>query len=381
MFKAITNLSQTKKNIMKYMLVILILTSVFKNFKKIKTSTYHIRQISETQCDLIDNCYECNSPNSNCEWKNGQCVDSTSNDIKWYTKLDLCYFNDSDSKTYSDQNCDTAIRQSDDKSSTFTFTFQPNEDGNFGEENLFCHWEVSYDYLKSFSNFIWVDLEMKKKASVTFFFKIMRIIDNKTIENILEFDDTVTRKIYFEREEKVSKKFAFVTYFFSNSQFNKQPFSISIEFSKKTSKVTLYLVSAIIAFIALILAYLQIITCKKYFCEKKKNNVDKLNIPVKVFKDIFIKQKKLFNSKCPICLEDFKNENTIYITVCQHGFHCNCFEQYIAKNVKNNSCPLCDFKFRKYSITNNNIVNTNSNEHNALASLNTNSNRNSDNRV
>ena len=102
---------------------------------------------------------------------------------------------------------------------------------------------------------------------------------------------------------------------------------------------------------------------------------------MKVFKDIFIKQMKLFNSKCPICLEDFKNENKIYISVCKHGFHCNCFEQYIAKNVKNNSCPLCDFKFRKYSITNNKIVNTNSNEHNALASLNTNSNRNSDDRV
>ena len=381
MFKAITNLSQTKKNVMKYMLVILILTSVFTKIKKFKSRTYHFRQLSETQCDLIDNCYECNAPNSVCEWKNNQCVDSTSNDIEWYTKLDYCYYNDSDSKTFSDQNCDTAIRQYDDKSSTFTFTFQPNEDEKYGEENLFCHWEVSYDYLKSFSNFSWVDLEMEKKASVTFFFKIMRIIDNKTIENILEFDDKVTRKINFEREEKISKKFSFVTYFFSYSQFNQQPFSISIEFSNKASKVTLYLVSAIISFISLILAFLLIITCKKYFCEKKKKNADNLNIPVKVFKEILIKQKKLFNSKCPICLEDFKKENQIYIIECKHGFHCNCFEQFISKNVKNNSCPLCDFKFRKDNITNNNIINTNSNEHNALVSIQTNNNRNADNRV
>ena len=76
-----------------------------------------------------------------------------------------------------------------------------------------------------------------------------------------------------------------------------------------------------------------------------------------------------------------QNENKIYNTVCKHGFHCNCVEQYIAKNVKNNSCPLCDFKFRKDSITNNNNINTNSNEHNALVSFNPNSNRNSDNRV
>lgn len=363
MFKAIANLSQTKKNITKYLIAIIILSSIVNNLKKMHTKL-------ETQCDLIDNCYECNAPNSSCEWKNSKCINSSNlNNVAWYTKLDFCYLNDADSKTFSDQNCDTAIRQYNDKTSTFIFTFQKNEDEKYGENNLFCHWEVSYDYLKSFSNFSWVDLEMEKEATVTFFFKIMRITDSKTIENILEFDDSVTTKIGFEREEKISKKFEFVTYFFSYSQFNQQPFLISIEFSKKTSKVTLYLVSAIISFIALILAFLLLIICKRYFCSEKKKN-EKINIPIQEFKETLIKQKKLFNSKCPICLEDFKTSDRIYIIICKHGFHCTCFEQFIAKNVKNNSCPLCDFKFRKNIISLNNIINTNSNEHNVLNSNN-----------
>ncbi|XP_022899269.1 putative RING-H2 finger protein ATL21A [Olea europaea var. sylvestris] len=45
------------------------------------------------------------------------------------------------------------------------------------------------------------------------------------------------------------------------------------------------------------------------------------------------------SNACPICLEGYRPEETVRcISVCKHGFHANCIEQWLRKN---GTCPVC----------------------------------------
>ena len=51
--------------------------------------------------------------------------------------------------------------------------------------------------------------------------------------------------------------------------------------------------------------------------------------------------KKIFNNKCPICLEEFKFSDKLIFTSCYHVFHKYCIDESIEKG--NNTCPKCRF--------------------------------------
>jgi len=58
-------------------------------------------------------------------------------------------------------------------------------------------------------------------------------------------------------------------------------------------------------------------------------------------KQLYKKKKaRLTNSSCPICLDNFEKQTKIKILPCEHGFHSNCIEPWIADH-HNDSCPIC----------------------------------------
>ena len=51
-----------------------------------------------------------------------------------------------------------------------------------------------------------------------------------------------------------------------------------------------------------------------------------------------IKYKENEESKCVICIEDFKKGQTVYHLTCNHIFHVHCLNKELQKRLK---CPLC----------------------------------------
>jgi len=67
-------------------------------------------------------------------------------------------------------------------------------------------------------------------------------------------------------------------------------------------------------------------------------------IPEVVFSSALLGEKQpdcrhLTNVSCPICLENFHEKTRIKLLPCDHGFHQECIEPWIAAN--NDSCPIC----------------------------------------
>ena len=56
--------------------------------------------------------------------------------------------------------------------------------------------------------------------------------------------------------------------------------------------------------------------------------------PQLLYKDI----KTEVHFSCSICLEEFKSEETINLTDCNHVFHSKCIEKWACKNP---TCPYC----------------------------------------
>lgn len=53
--------------------------------------------------------------------------------------------------------------------------------------------------------------------------------------------------------------------------------------------------------------------------------------------------KNIIKNECMICLEDMMKTDILHKTHCEHYFHKNCFDKYIAANRRNKKkCPLCN---------------------------------------
>ncbi|CAG5103790.1 Oidioi.mRNA.OKI2018_I69.chr1.g937.t1.cds [Oikopleura dioica] len=80
-------------------------------------------------------------------------------------------------------------------------------------------------------------------------------------------------------------------------------------------------------------------------------------------------EKKIFRvlrsnkeSKCPICLEEFKSGDEIFrLPICKHDFHRNCIRPWLKKR---RTCPICrsDVLQSKIKEINNNNNNNNNND-------------------
>ena len=48
--------------------------------------------------------------------------------------------------------------------------------------------------------------------------------------------------------------------------------------------------------------------------------------------------KQPFNSSCPICLEDYRIDESIVLLTCKHGFHQHCIKRALSQKA---TCPYC----------------------------------------
>jgi len=97
----------------------------------------------------------------------------------------------------------------------------------------------------------------------------------------------------------------------------------------------------------------------KYFCRRNRvpprDRRRLRHIPEVLFtKDLLVKARgkrkvrsgcqknsriRLTNSICPICLDEFQNQNKIKLLPCDHGFHSECIGRWIVDH--SDSCPMC----------------------------------------
>ena len=87
--------------------------------------------------------------------------------------------------------------------------------------------------------------------------------------------------------------------------------------------------------------------------ENKRDNILLNDLPVFRYRKI----DKIKSKSCPICLEDYKEDDFIPYFHCEHYFHYKCFKECLItnSNTENNkefTCPVC-----RQKIMNQNFVN------------------------
>lgn len=375
MHKSLLILYSFKIGPVKYCSLLIIITFIFfyvitffsnnEIISELKTKNNILRHIDDAlNCSTKLTCYECNSPNSYCLWDNSNnlCVSLEDQYYgKWYNKLTLCYEKDYLSTSLSNSNCGRVTKGEEEGKYSFGLEVKNNL---YGIENLFCVWEVSYNYLREFSDYSYLNCSFIKPERTGYYFKILKDNNNQK-ESLIDFGEENDTELKYHFEEKLSKKTKYKIYYFSFVSFSKPPFQIEFSFVKKVSKVTLYMVTFVISFVALIFAIVLIIICKRYLGGGNRQNTSGYKEGT-YHKDL-ISKKQLFNNKCPICIDEFKQGKQIIILECKHGMHLNCFNLYMEKNKGNKTCPLCYFKIVSITETNEIINNNNNNNGNVIS--------------
>ena len=75
-----------------------------------------------------------------------------------------------------------------------------------------------------------------------------------------------------------------------------------------------------------------------------KDEIDEL-------KEKKINEKSKKNKECPICLEEFNDEDLVLSIHCEHNFHTNCIKKWLKEY--SNKCPLCKEEIISSSYLNN----------------------------
>ena len=80
----------------------------------------------------------------------------------------------------------------------------------------------------------------------------------------------------------------------------------------------------------------------------------------------------LYDLECPICLEEFDNNNYIIVDCCNKTFHISCIVEWYTKNPNNNHCFVCN----RYNSFCKEFIYHNDSSNISLASRDTSSNHN-----
>lgn len=324
------------------------------NKRNLKSFPINTRKLSnEIYCSKINSCFLCNGNNANqfpCIWQDGICrMDQNNfyNNSHWVIQLSQC--TDQNSFNIMEKYCGTLIENTNGD----TVTLQnANLYGETSISNLFCKWEYLHNKNSSFV----IKLKMISECKLS-------LTKKDTLTNSIQ-------EIYFE--DSLSEKYdyddsLYTLYYYSERRQNSKPFEISIE-SYQTfhiSKIILYLVASVGA-IVFLLTIIVLIFCFVKALSKSSSPVQenisnpssssnvstprKCLVTIKEFniKQVIMDKKiKLFNKKCPVCINELEEGDEIIITLCEHGFHSKCIEEWIMKApTKNNFCPLCNLNFK-----------------------------------
>ena len=302
-----------------------------------KIEKRNLELINNVSCAKFTSCFSCVSPNNEkdgCIWKNSQCISSTNSTeigLNWHNKLLQC--SDYTSKEMKEKYCG----------------YLSNEDGIakikgsllYGDDsvsNLFCTWE----YIKSSKKPLNVDIEKNENC----YLGIEVVKNSKTVYYEITGDDEFSEK--FINYDSIS------LFYFGGELQNKEPFKMSLEVNKfySFSQIALYLVIAAGVTLIIISLFMLGFFCMRFF-KRNKFKKPETTSHVKSFSNYiinftsFIDGIKIYNKKCPICLEEIINLDKVAILICFHGFHEKCLKEWILKDEeKNVFCPVCHLNFK-----------------------------------
>lgn len=73
--------------------------------------------------------------------------------------------------------------------------------------------------------------------------------------------------------------------------------------------------------------------------DQQHEAVSKRVLPAETVKEQIYEKNKCINDDCAICLEEFKDKETVQVVVtCQHLFHKQCIEMWLSVH---RNCPRC----------------------------------------
>ena len=298
-----------------------------KNLRILNQNYSNYLEKNNVSCNLLNECFSCNSPFFSCIYDNGICSEyKNENSIYnfWYSKLKFC--NDIDSMNIIENYCGKLVYNN---SNNKLLLSDSNLYGNNTIENLFCIWDIPTN---------------NKKIQILF-----DEIDNNIYLGFYNLNSNITsfkniNKKYSEKITLKNNELIKIIYFHKNKP-NLIPFKfeITIISPMKLSVIFLYISIGIIFILISILTITLIIFLKNGFSNFiLKNHIKKYEIE-KLKSVKYNKELNLFNENCPICLDEIMINSEIIILECNHGFHVQCLMKWIKYDILNNRhCPICN---------------------------------------
>lgn len=322
------------------------------------------------QCQNLTSCFDCNNPDRHCQWIDSNCLPSI-NEEKWINKLLQC--NDKDSRKSTEKYCHLATNKKRD-----TYYLKPSKDEM--DSGLFCKFSIDVNSKR-------VLISIHRSFRIYLGIEIIHYLDS-----LNEFDDNIPQNKEFETNDVKEMNI----FYYGNLPREESLFGIKVlKLSKSIGNTYIFIVilccavifvGLMVAFILFLFHYLKNKQIKKdstnvhpfgtilkqsnQSCgfekkskvdstidvgteiEDKSSNKDDKN-QYKDNKDSIILQEisfdsermKLFNEKCPLCLDKIEKESKIIISACFHGFHGKCMNTWVQNNKPNVFCPICHCKF------------------------------------
>lgn len=213
----------------------------------------------------------------------------------------------------------------------------------------------------------------KPKNAETITIKSNAPVNTIKIDIILERSKKPNKYIRVTNDEFISQynNVKLMTFhIFTSQMFDSNPFQIEIFQKKNKISVTTYLAISLIV-ISIIICVIGSVFCTKRmiaksnqrrrsFAQTNPHNQTE-NIDIEAKKELKKKIKNLLqndlkgikygtneenNEKiCTICLDEFKIDDTVSATKCQHLFHFKCISKWLNENITNLKCPNCNTNF------------------------------------
>ena len=298
-----------------------------KNLRILNQNYSNYLEKNDVSCNLINECFSCNSPLISCIYDNGVCSEyKNENSIYyfWYSKLKFC--NDIDSMNIIENYCGKLVYNN---SNNKLLLSDSNLYGNNTIENLFCIWDIPTNNKKIQILFDEIDNNIYLG-----FYNL-----NSDITSFKNINKKYSEKITLKNDESIK-----IIYFHNNKP-NSIPFKfeIAIISPMKLSVIILYISIGIIFIMIIILTITLIIFLKNGFSNFiLKNHIKKYEIE-KLKSVKYNKHLNLFNENCPICLDEIMINSEIIILECNHGFHVQCLMKWIKYDILNNThFPICN---------------------------------------
>lgn len=328
-----------------FLLIQIVIRSAYNNnFRLLQIDN---QQTTNEECNLITTCYECNSPLSKCQWEGYNCIYTGIPFYSsfWFDNLLQCQDDVSIKKSF-----DYCHIEHYKTNKTDTIWIKKSNDSYDFSGGLFCVFPIEAHSSK---------IKLGPSSSINVGMLGLKIINKKEI-------DKCFNEIPIEDKDLVLKDISqLILYYYANSKDVKEiPFQIEIESMELGWTITPIIIIQIIlgtllflvVMTGLLFLYISFYKRRKQTSRNQANNRTVKGNENTTSSDnhqslylecvIYDAEKvKLFNEKCPFCLDKIVKRDKIIKLKCNHGFHDECLSKWMKKNIQPNVfCPLCHLK-------------------------------------